>query len=452
VGINTASPGSTFKLDVNGAANIASIMVVQGMTIGVGNAAAQTSNTVVGNAALSSNTTGAYNATFGYESLKANTTGANNVAMGYRALTANTSGGTNVAIGVGALEQTTTGSSNTALGGSAGAYLNTSNNTLIGFRAGSACCTLNTTNTDNIYIGFETGMNTIGSYNTFIGNSVNNLGTISNNIILADGQGNIRYRWNGTTNNFTGSVTASSFIKSGGTSSQYLMADGSISTGGGVTSISGGSTGLTPATATSGAVTLAGTLAIANGGTGATTASGALTNLGAAALASPTFTGSVTIPTLSVTSKAGVGITPTANLHIKAGTASANTAPLKLTAGTNLTTAEAGAIEFDGTNLYFTNASNVRQTIATIATSALQEVIDEYSSATGVTGVLTAGQTSFTLSQTPNSKSKVKMLINGIFISSTAYSLSGSTITYNSANNGAKSMATTDRVQFFYSY
>ena len=173
VGINTASPGSTFKLDVNGAANIASNMVVQGMTIGVGNAAAQTSNTVVGNAALSSNTTGAYNATFGYESLKANTTGANNVAMGYRALTANTSGGTNVAIGVGALEQTTTGSSNTALGGSAGAYLNTSNNTLIGFRAGSACCILNTTNTDNIYIGFETGMNTTGSYNTFIGNSVN---------------------------------------------------------------------------------------------------------------------------------------------------------------------------------------------------------------------------------------------------------------------------------------
>jgi prepilin-type processing-associated H-X9-DG protein len=28
-------------------------------------------------------------------------------------------------------------------------------------------------------------------------------------------------------------VTASSFIKSGGTSSQYLMADGSVTTGGG---------------------------------------------------------------------------------------------------------------------------------------------------------------------------------------------------------------------------
>jgi hypothetical protein len=52
-------------------------------------------------------------------------------------------------------------------------------------------------------------MNTSGSYNTFIGNSVYNLGTVSNNIILADGAGTIRYRWNGTTNNFTGTVSSS---------------------------------------------------------------------------------------------------------------------------------------------------------------------------------------------------------------------------------------------------
>ena len=40
-----------------------------------------------------------------------------------------------------------------------------------------------------------------------------------------------------------------------------------------VTTFAGGTTGLTPASATSGAVTLAGTLAVANGGTNATTAS-----------------------------------------------------------------------------------------------------------------------------------------------------------------------------------
>lgn len=48
---------------------------------------------------------------------------------------------------------------------------------------------------------------------------------------------------------------------------------------------------------------------------------------------------------------------PSAFLHLKAGTATANTAPLKLTAGTNLTTPEAGAIEFDGTNYYATSGS-----------------------------------------------------------------------------------------------
>lgn len=42
----------------------------------------------------------------------------------------------------------------------------------------------------------------------------------------------------------------------------------------GVTSFSAGTTGLTPSTATTGAVTLAGTLAVANGGTGVTTSTG----------------------------------------------------------------------------------------------------------------------------------------------------------------------------------
>lgn len=51
---------------------------------------------------------------------------------------------------------------------------------------------------------------------------------------------------------------------------------------GGVSTITFGSTGLTPSTATSGAVTVAGTLAIANGGTNATTAAAALSNLGGA--------------------------------------------------------------------------------------------------------------------------------------------------------------------------
>jgi hypothetical protein len=68
--------------------------------------------------------------------------------------------------------------------------------------------------------------------------------------------------------------------------------------------------------------------------------------------------------TLAVGSRVGVGTTsPTAALHLKAGSATINTAPLKFTAGTNLTTPEAGAVEFDGTNLYYTDSTLARRTI-----------------------------------------------------------------------------------------
>lgn len=53
----------------------------------------------------------------------------------------------------------------------------------------------------------------------------------------------------------------------------------------------------------------------------------------------------------------------TAKLHIAGGTASASTSPLKFTSGTNMTTAEAGAMEYNGTNLFFTRAGTVRENV-----------------------------------------------------------------------------------------
>lgn len=59
----------------------------------------------------------------------------------------------------------------------------------------------------------------------------------------------------------------------------------------------------------------------------------------------------------------------------------------------------------------------------------------------------TAAQTTFALTQTPSVNSKVKMFINGIRVSNTAYTLSGSTLTYVPANNGSYNLSAGDRVQ-----
>jgi len=73
---------------------------------------------------------------------------------------------------------------------------------------------------------------------------------------------------NGTNSSTRLGIGANGYVlTSNGTTAAW-----SASTGG-VTSFSAGSTGLTPATSTTGAVTLAGTLAIANGGTGTATPS-----------------------------------------------------------------------------------------------------------------------------------------------------------------------------------
>lgn len=68
----------------------------------------------------------------------------------------------------------------------------------------------------------------------------------------------------------------------------------------------------------------------------------------------------------------GGSTTPTAVLHLAAGTAAAGTAPLKLTSGTNLTTAEAGAFEYNGTNLFFTRTGTTRESV--ICSNAVNSV------------------------------------------------------------------------------
>jgi hypothetical protein len=76
--------------------------------------------------------------------------------------------------------------------------------------------------------------------------------------------------------------------------------------------------------------------------------------------------------------------------------------------------------------------------------SLVREVSDEFSA--------TAGQTSFTLTQTKSANSKLKMFINGVRISNTAYSLVGVTLTYTPATNASYALTLNDRIQFDYYY
>jgi hypothetical protein len=65
------------------------------------------------------------------------------------------------------------------------------------------------------------------------------------------------------------------------------------------------------------------------------------------------------------TNNVGIGpILATARLHIRAGSATASTAPLKFTTGTILTTAEAGAMEYNNT-FHLTNSDATRRHVVT---------------------------------------------------------------------------------------
>lgn len=148
--------------------------------------------------------------------------------------------------------------------------------------------------------------------------------------------------------------------------------------GTGVTTFNASGTGLTPSTATSGAVTLAGTLDVDNGGTGATTASQARTNLGlgigtdvlapngsAANLTSfPTLnqntTGSAATLTTARTIQVDLASTSSASFN---GSANITPGVTGLLAGTNIATGAVGATQLASTAVSAGTYRNARLTV-----------------------------------------------------------------------------------------
>ena len=138
------------------------------------------------------------NIKFGDSTFGAITTGSNNIAIGSSALTSLTTSNANIGIGNSALASVVDGALNTGIGFGIGSSITSgSNNALFGYGAGSAITT--------------------GNYNTILG-AYAGTANMLNNIVLADGAGNVRYQWNGTNNVFGNPIS--------GTSATFSMPSG----------------------------------------------------------------------------------------------------------------------------------------------------------------------------------------------------------------------------------
>ena len=201
---------STYELDVVGDIRSTLDANINGLTVGKGGGSVAT-NTAVGVSAINATATGTVNTAIGYRSLEGLTTGSNNTAVGNLSLYRNTTAIYNTAIGSNASQAITTGRFNTSVGVDAlysavsGEY-----NTMVGIQSGyNVTGNYNTgvgvlaargitTGIYNTFIGANDGSYagsgiTTGNYNVIIGSNLSGLSSsLSNTIILADGQGNQR--------------------------------------------------------------------------------------------------------------------------------------------------------------------------------------------------------------------------------------------------------------------
>jgi hypothetical protein len=206
---------STYELDVVGDIRSTLDANINGLTVGKGGGN-NANNTAFGVSALGSNTTGTQNVAIGVNALGNNTTANFNVAIGFQAgqlITQNS----NTAVGYYAGYANNTGYENTAIGSLSQRFCASGyQNTTVGVNSGYGITSGNrntffgtnsgydiTTGTFNTMVGSGAAGNgvTTGSFNTIIGSQITGLSSsLSNTIILADGQGNQRLYINSSGN------------------------------------------------------------------------------------------------------------------------------------------------------------------------------------------------------------------------------------------------------------
>ena len=243
---------------------------------------------------------------------------------------------------------------------------------------------------------------------------------------------------------------------------------GSIVSGSGVNSISFGSTGLTPATSTTGSVTVAGTLNVSSGGSGANTLTGYLIGNGTSQ-----FTASATIPTTALSGTItnaqlannsvtynGITVALGASGTITANTTNALTIGTGLS-GTSFNGSSAVTIAIDSTvatltgtqtltNKTISGASNTLTNIANASLTNSSVTVGTTAIALGASSLTLGGLTSVAVTQDPVSalqlatKQYVDAVAEGLHVHAscaaatpaTLASITGGTVTYNNGTAG----------------
>jgi hypothetical protein len=197
------------NIDVTGSITSGNDLLVNGITVGRG-PGINTENVALGYNVLSNNNGGAQNVGIGDYTLELSIGGEYNTAVGYNTLPLSINNLGNTAVGYYALSDLSSNNENNY-------------NTTLGYNSGQSL----QLGKWNVFLGSETNYIVTGSYNTIIGSQITALpSTLNNNIVLADGQGNIKYRWDGAQNTISGDLVATQNLYVQGTASinniQYI--------------------------------------------------------------------------------------------------------------------------------------------------------------------------------------------------------------------------------------